>query len=609
MLITWMAYATLLGVAISAAAFAVEHIVAIWSGARRAVWVVALAAGVLTPLVIVVMTRGSQVPTNVRDGVQRITLDGSLFGGGSAVASNSAYANVARAIPLLDRIDKSAPTLWLLASTLLFALFLRASVTLRGRRAEWRTARVDGCDVLVAREVGPAVVGAWRPRIVFPEWALALGDDERMLMLRHEREHVTARDPLLLLVAALAIILVPWNAALWLVVRRLRLAVEIDCDARVLRTMNRPREYGMLLLAVGARNGTTLPYAASLAERKPFLERRIRAMTTIRPSHPVLASVVLGVVAIATTTLAAQAPRPEPMVVGVGRAAATNERAQRSVDVAPRSAVAPNIVQTKASHSAANASASPGVKRADSVIEPTAPTSSPLATRAGVTLSTSEFTATASDSPSQTKGGDISFEVIRGWIAKHHPEVVSGAANVALVTIIVDANDNYVSSTTDAAAPSEPPAGKIPVDSIAQIEVLKGADAVDLYGSAALNGVIVVTTKGGHGGTSGAFAVGTPNLAGRPGQLNIYPKSTNDTTRAQPMSLRTLVPISANIPRPLFVIDGVVVDSPDPVAHPTDQLDKLGLASDGIQSVQILKAAAGRVGPNALSVVVVKLKP
>jgi TonB-dependent SusC/RagA subfamily outer membrane receptor len=592
MLITWMAYATLLGVAISAAAFAVEHIVAIWGGARRLVWVVALAAGVLTPLVIVVMTRDSPVPTNVSDGVQRITIGGSLFGGGSAVASNSAHANVARAIPLLDRMEKSAPKVWLLASTVLFALFLRASVTLRGRRAEWRTARVDGCDVLVAREVGPAVVGAWRPRIVFPEWALALGDDERMLMLHHEREHVTARDPLLLLVAALAIILVPWNVALWLIVRRLRLAVEIDCDARVLRTMNRPREYGMLLLAVGARHGTTLPYAASLAERKPFLERRIRAMTTMRPSHPVLASVVFGVVAIATTTLAAQAPRPEPIVINAARRSAPKEAGD--VDSAQASAIAPVTVHAQAGDSTVTTTTKPRVKIVDSVLDSTVKHDS-----VGVENSIQPAPSPTRVEPPEPMrvvmpSGDIPFPTIRAWIAKYQPEIASGQSAGALVTIIVDANDNYLSSTTDASPASANPVGKIPVDSIATIEVLKGAAAVATYGNQASNGVIVVTTKGGHARPEARDSILHPFLNGK--------RIDGDTVQLRPsVSLK-------RIDGPLYVIDGVVVESLDGIAKPTDQLDKLGVPSEGIQSVQVLRAPAGSVAPNALSIVIVKLK-
>ena len=144
--------------------------------------------------------------------------------------------------------------------------------------------------MLVSPAVGPAVVGALAPRVVIPQWALSLDAPARALMLRHEREHIRARDPLLLLGGALATTFAPWNAALWLIVRRLRLAIEIDCDQRVLRASAQRREYGELLLTVGARQSAPLPFATSLAERRPFLERRIRAMTTTSPRYPRLVS-------------------------------------------------------------------------------------------------------------------------------------------------------------------------------------------------------------------------------------------------------------------------------------------------------------------------------
>jgi beta-lactamase regulating signal transducer with metallopeptidase domain len=107
--------------------------------------------------------------------------------------------------------------------------------------------------VLLAPAIGPAVVGALRPTIVVPEWSLDLSDEQRALMLAHEREHVRARDPLVLHAAAMVALLMPWNVAAWWLNRRLRLAVELDCDARVLAGGRDARSYGALLLDVCAR--------------------------------------------------------------------------------------------------------------------------------------------------------------------------------------------------------------------------------------------------------------------------------------------------------------------------------------------------------------------
>ena len=42
----------------------------------------------------------------------------------------------------------------------------------------------------------------------------------------------------------------PWNLALWWHLRRLRLAVEMDCDSRVVGALGDARAYGELLLKV-----------------------------------------------------------------------------------------------------------------------------------------------------------------------------------------------------------------------------------------------------------------------------------------------------------------------------------------------------------------------
>src|SRR3954468_12275737 len=99
------------------------------------------------------------------------------------------------------------------------------------------------------------------------------------LVLRHEEEHRAARDPYLLFASAIAVALMPWNLALWLQAKRLRLAIEMDCDARVLRAHPSPERYGMLMLTIAQRRSVapTL-FAPMLSEPTTNLERRILAM-------------------------------------------------------------------------------------------------------------------------------------------------------------------------------------------------------------------------------------------------------------------------------------------------------------------------------------------
>src|SRR5204863_9196512 len=136
---------------------------------------------------------------------------------------------------------------------LLFLAFVRASVVLARQRSRWPDVETDIGHVLVARDSGPAVVGFFHPRIVIPEWAVSIERATRDLLLLHELEHIRAGDSRALVGAEVLLICAPWNAALWWMARQLRLAIEIDCDARVIRSGEKTREYALLLLAVGER--------------------------------------------------------------------------------------------------------------------------------------------------------------------------------------------------------------------------------------------------------------------------------------------------------------------------------------------------------------------
>ena len=155
----------------------------------------------------------------------------------------------------------------------------------------------------LSKNVGPAVIGLRSMDVVLPEWILSLDAPLRAIVLRHEEEHRSARDPYLLFGAAIAVALMPWNPALWFQARRLRLAIELDCDARVLRAHPSTERYGMLMLTIAQRRsvGPTL-FSPMLTEPTTLLERRILAM---RPATRRLARLtVYGGSALAVAALA-----------------------------------------------------------------------------------------------------------------------------------------------------------------------------------------------------------------------------------------------------------------------------------------------------------------
>jgi len=145
-------------------------------------------------------------------------------------------ARVARLRAGAAAVDRPLLFLWIVSSVVL-GLWLVA-VTLAARRAFDGSGvgqTKEGTDsVIVTTNVGPAAIGTLRQRILMPQWVLDLEPTRRGLVLQHEREHLLAHDPLLLLSSMVLIVLLPWQLPLWWMARRLRCAIEYDCDARVL---------------------------------------------------------------------------------------------------------------------------------------------------------------------------------------------------------------------------------------------------------------------------------------------------------------------------------------------------------------------------------------
>jgi TonB family protein len=166
--------------------------------------------------------------------------------------------------------------LWLAASLVMVGYVGWLVLRLQRLRRSWRPAELEGGRVWLTEDVGPAALGLWRGMVVMPAWVLELDADLRSLLLRHEREHVRAGDPRLLLAGLLLVALMPWNPLLWLQLARLRNGIELDCDARVLGSGVDPRLYGSLLLEVGRRRGAPTLVMATFSEPRLFLEERIR---------------------------------------------------------------------------------------------------------------------------------------------------------------------------------------------------------------------------------------------------------------------------------------------------------------------------------------------
>jgi bla regulator protein blaR1 len=190
-----------------------------------------------------------------------------------------------------------------LATALRVALAIAASRRRRGNRASGDV--ISGVRVVVTDSIGPATVGFWRSRVLIPEWVLAMPPTQRQYVIRHEEEHRSAQDARLLFVASLVLILAPWNLAVWWQLRRLYLAVEIDCDNRVVKRLGDPNAYGELLLTVAQASSRGLRLQPALLGGIGSLERRLTALIDPAPLRqaqrlllPVLALGLLIIVLI-----------------------------------------------------------------------------------------------------------------------------------------------------------------------------------------------------------------------------------------------------------------------------------------------------------------------
>ena len=267
MLLAWMTYALLVALFAAAAALMVERLL---PHRARWAWAAAMAVGAGVPVVRVAFERWihNDAGVTVVLGPMAPVMDAALNNLG-AVASSAMAA----------RLDLPLAGLWLAASAGLLLVVAWGWVRLQLQARAWERRSVDGTEVLLSENVGPAVVGVLSPRIVMPRWVLGLTREERRLILAHEDEHRRKKDPALLAATLLLPMLAPWNPALWFGFFRLRHAVEVDCDARVLsRGVGSPLGYAHLLFQVGTQPGSVVPLGAGFGERASSLERRIRTM-------------------------------------------------------------------------------------------------------------------------------------------------------------------------------------------------------------------------------------------------------------------------------------------------------------------------------------------
>ena len=301
MIATWMLYLAVISAAFAVAAFAAERAFRAYRLPVRFVWLAAMVGTFALPVLTWLgwFSPASSLPV-IGTGVESLVQTWAAAPGSAIPDPGSGGV-----------VDVALIASWMLASVAVLVWIGISALRLRRDRAEWTLGVIDGETVFVSPDVGPAVVGFGAASVVVPEWLLRALPEAQRLALRHERFHVAAGDPYLLAIGLGAVILMPWNPVVWWMLSRLRGAIEVDCDGRVLKSGVSPDTYAALLLHISARRHLYPALSSAFAKSASLLGRRVTEMLPNRVHARGLRAVVYGVIALAFIAVGCDAPSPQ----------------------------------------------------------------------------------------------------------------------------------------------------------------------------------------------------------------------------------------------------------------------------------------------------------
>src|SRR5688572_9482503 len=190
MIAAWMVYALVIAALLSVAALIAERIAILRRLPSRWIWVAALLSSLFLPMLFAwnAARVGDRPATTLvalaAQGVPPLYERSPIawVGGDSAV--------VARRVTS----DSWLLAGWSVLSALALATLAMGWMQVRRRLRSAVADEIGGLSVMVSEDVGPAVVGVIRPRIVVPRWLQQQDAATQEAVIAHEREHVLAQD-------------------------------------------------------------------------------------------------------------------------------------------------------------------------------------------------------------------------------------------------------------------------------------------------------------------------------------------------------------------------------------------------------------------------------
>jgi bla regulator protein BlaR1 len=306
-MMTWMIYVIVVSLILCIAALNAERALRLRKAATRWVWIAVIMASLVVPTII--STVSFQVPelqpTNRPPTVISFRDTTSV-----PIEAITRLPEIALSPRNPRELDSQLERFWLIASGAMVLVLAGSALQLFWRKRHWARATVTGTAVYTAPGIGPAVVGLLNPRIVVPPWVVESSPECQALVMAHEQQHLSARDPQLLTTALCMLVFMPWNLPLWWAIRRLRHAMEVDCDARVLRAGHDRNRYAEALIDAGERRSSFLGTVAAMAESSSKLEERIVLLLSKPARGWKTMAILLSGVAVCLLAVATQVSPP-----------------------------------------------------------------------------------------------------------------------------------------------------------------------------------------------------------------------------------------------------------------------------------------------------------
>ena len=314
-MLSWMLYSIVVSLLMGLAALALERSAQIRQRPARWLWGTCMVVSLAIPFIPSKVS--VQIPETTH--ADRATSSEILAPPQTTAIETSRFTLPiigADQTPLSDGVSTLLDWTWRITSMGLVLVILASAAHLSWRRRRWERGHMAGTAVYISEDCGPAVVGFLRPHIVVPRWLTRSSPDEQELVIAHERSHLGAYDTQLLTIAVCLLACMPWNPMLWWQLRRLRLAIEIDCDARVLNLGHPVARYSETLIAIGERQSASYAMAMARYGSKSFLEQRIQNMLRRKTRHARVPALAMACLGIGLAVSAAEVAPPKVDFVG-----------------------------------------------------------------------------------------------------------------------------------------------------------------------------------------------------------------------------------------------------------------------------------------------------